>query len=208
MEKSLRERNKDSKLARIERAARALFARHGFEATTTRQIATRAKIATGTLFLYFPDKRALLLHLFRGDIERLSTELSVRPSTERGVVDQLMEMFGRIYDYYEQDVRLSRVFVKELLFLDEPQRTELTVLTVGFLARIAEVLQAGQRGGEVRADIELYPAAYQCFAVYWLALVGWLGGTMPTRELAATTLRAALDQLLRGIAVDRRRARD
>ena len=51
----LRERNKREKLVRIRAAARALFAKRGFEATTAREICERAGIGTGTLFLYVKD---------------------------------------------------------------------------------------------------------------------------------------------------------
>jgi AcrR family transcriptional regulator len=48
---------------RIIHAARRLFAANGFDATTTRDIAIAAEIATGTLFNYFPTKEAILAYL-------------------------------------------------------------------------------------------------------------------------------------------------
>jgi AcrR family transcriptional regulator len=45
---------------RIIDAARRLFAANGFDATTTRDIAIAAGIASGTLFNYFPTKEAIL----------------------------------------------------------------------------------------------------------------------------------------------------
>jgi AcrR family transcriptional regulator len=45
---------------RILRAARRLFAEKGYEATTTRDIAVAAEIASGTLFNYFPTKEAIV----------------------------------------------------------------------------------------------------------------------------------------------------
>jgi len=45
---------------RILQAARRLFADNGYEATTTRDIAQAAEIATGTLFNYFPTKEAVV----------------------------------------------------------------------------------------------------------------------------------------------------
>src|SRR5687768_7021038 len=48
---------------RILEAAQQHFARHGFEATTTRDLASAAQIATGTLFNYFPTKEAIALCL-------------------------------------------------------------------------------------------------------------------------------------------------
>ncbi|HZU35991.1 MAG TPA: helix-turn-helix domain-containing protein [Gemmataceae bacterium] len=48
---------------RILEAARQLFAAKGFEASTTRDIADAAGIASGTLFNYFTTKEALLASL-------------------------------------------------------------------------------------------------------------------------------------------------
>src|SRR3954469_7794579 len=56
-----RERNKQAKLDRITAAASALFAEHGVDDVTTQQIADKADIGTGTLFLYARTKGELLL---------------------------------------------------------------------------------------------------------------------------------------------------
>ena len=56
-----RERNKQAKLERITAAARELFAEHGVDDVTTQQIAEKADIGTGTLFLYAKTKGELLL---------------------------------------------------------------------------------------------------------------------------------------------------
>lgn len=48
----------ERKLAIVE-AARPLFAAHGFEGTTTRQIAQAAGVSEALLFKYFPNKEAL-----------------------------------------------------------------------------------------------------------------------------------------------------
>lgn len=48
---------------RIIDAAVGLFRSQGFEATTTRDIARAAGIATGTLFNYFPTKEAIVISL-------------------------------------------------------------------------------------------------------------------------------------------------
>ena len=46
---------------RILKAARDRFAKVGFEAATTREIAAAAGIAAGTLFNYFPSKEAIIM---------------------------------------------------------------------------------------------------------------------------------------------------
>lgn len=51
---------KNATRARILEVAQKLFAHRGFEATTTRDIARAAQIATGTLFNYFPTKESIV----------------------------------------------------------------------------------------------------------------------------------------------------
>ena len=60
----VRARQKRDKLERLRAAAWELFTSKGFDETTTREIAERAGVATGTLFLYAKDKPDLLFLVF------------------------------------------------------------------------------------------------------------------------------------------------
>ena len=59
----LRERGKLEKRRRIKQAARDVFLEKGYDAATTREIAERAYVAIGTLFVYAKDQRDLLMML-------------------------------------------------------------------------------------------------------------------------------------------------
>lgn len=65
---------------RILQAAQRLFARQGFEKTTTRQLAQAAGVAEGTIFRHFENKKAILMAVVtQGWVELLTdllTELS------------------------------------------------------------------------------------------------------------------------------------
>lgn len=65
---------------RILQAAMKLFARKGYNGTTTKDLAKTAKVAEGTLFRHFPNKKAILIEVTtNGWIEILTdllTELS------------------------------------------------------------------------------------------------------------------------------------
>jgi AcrR family transcriptional regulator len=65
---------------RILKAARRLFARKGFDGTTTRELADEAGVAEGTLFRHFENKKAILIEVAtQGWVEILTdllTELS------------------------------------------------------------------------------------------------------------------------------------
>jgi AcrR family transcriptional regulator len=97
-----RSRNKLDKLARIEKAGRALFAKRGFDATTTRAIAARADIGIGTLFLYFAKKEDLLVHLFHRDIGAVQGEIFATLPAQP-LRAQLLHIFEGLYAYYARD---------------------------------------------------------------------------------------------------------
>lgn len=79
----LRERKKKERRRAIEAAALDLFARYGFDATTTEQIAAAADISPRTFFSYFPTKEDVVLADYAQRLERILTELAARPDGER-----------------------------------------------------------------------------------------------------------------------------
>jgi len=60
---------KEKTRQRILKAAFDLFVGRGFYETTTRDIAAKARIATGTLFNYFPTKEALAMEIIAEALE-------------------------------------------------------------------------------------------------------------------------------------------
>ncbi len=193
-----RERGKREKLARIEKAGRALFARRGFEATTTRAIAERADIGIGTLFLYFPKKEDLLVHLFQRDIGGVTAELFATLPADAPLLEQLLHLFDGLLAYYERDPALSRVFIKELLFLDAPRRERVTDFTVEFLGRVAALVADARRRRALAGGAEPHALASAAFGLYCFTLISWLGGILPDRATARARLRESLGLLLAG----------
>ena len=63
-----RAQNKQRTRDRIVAAALALFQSKGFEQTTTRAIARRAKVAEGTVFNYFETKEDIALHFLELEV--------------------------------------------------------------------------------------------------------------------------------------------
>ena len=201
---SRRGRNKLDKLARIEKAGRQLFARKGFEATTTRAIAERADIGIGTLFLYFPKKEDLLVHLFHRDIGAVEQEMFASLPA-KPLRAQLLHIFESLYAYYARDPALSRVFIKELLFLEAPRRDRVTAFTLDFLQRLVALIEAARARGEIAGALEPRQLAYSAFGLYCFTLINWLGGVIDDREVARAQLRASLDLLLAGLTRETRR---
>jgi AcrR family transcriptional regulator len=195
----LREQNKLDKLARIEGAGRRLFAKRGFDATTTREIAARAGIGVGTLFLYFPEKKDLLIHLFQRDIAAVEEEIFATLRPDVSLRAGFEHVFTGLYGYYARDLALSRVFIQELLFLDAERRRRLTAFTADFLTRLAAMADAAQRRREIGPRVDTGQLAYAAFGLYCFTLINWLGGILPGPDVARAQLRASLDLLFAGL---------
>ena len=202
-----REHNKRAKLARIKAAARTLFARQGFEATTARQICERAQIGTGTLFLYVQDKRELLFLTFEEDARELFAEGRAAGAREPDLSGQLMAIFGRFIAYYARDRAHARALLQELFFREhDPER--MGRLTLEFGAHVAELVVGAQGRGEIRADVSPALIAAALFAHYTYWILGWLGAALVSREDAEVGLRRALELQLDGLRVRPEQRRD
>lgn len=193
-----RERRKEETLRRIEEAGWRLFSTRGYEKTSTREIAAAADIAAGTLFNYFPEKRSLLIHLMQQQIDEAATRAfeAIPPST---LDQELTQLFDALTQCYARERRLSRVFVKELLFTDGEQRAESAAWTFDLVRRIAARVREAQRRGELDPAADPMDAAQQLFSTHYFGLVTWLGGTIPSRAAHEERFRTSLRLLLRGL---------
>jgi len=195
---SRRARAKQRKLDRIEKAARRLFAARGFDETTTRAIAKDADIGVGTLFVYFPEKLDILLHLYRKDLEATTTQALDALPPELPLVEALSRVFDAAFAFYDGDQALARSFIKELMFLGPERQPEMLQLTMRFLDRIGDLVARAQIRGEARSDVGRPLVAHQIFGLYYWCLVNWLGGRFMDRAQASTLLRMQLELAVRG----------
>lgn len=195
----LRERNKREKRARILAAARQLFEQKGFEATTAREICRRARIGTGTLFLYVRDKRELLFLLFRDEARGCYRSGMARAEAESSLPDALMCLFGEFIDFYARNPSLSKLIVEELF--QRPQEPEsMGALTAEFLGCIEALLAAARERGELRDDVAAEDQIGAFFAHYSFWVQAWLGSGVHTREQAEERLRRAIELQIEGLA--------
>jgi AcrR family transcriptional regulator len=191
------ERKKREKLDRIKCAARSLFGRKGFEATTTREIAEAADIGAGTLFLYAGSKEDLLVMIFREEVGKAVDE-AFESMTERKLLEQLLRVFGAMIAHHERNVGLARVFVKELPFVED-SRHGVTTFMAELLKRIGALIERAQGRGEVRLGISPAALAQNLFAVYFATLQRWLGRDEISPSQRDRRLRAALELQLAGL---------
>jgi len=192
----LRERNKQDKRRRIHRAALELFRERGYQATTTRAIAERAKVATGTLFLYAKSKEDVLLQAFAAEGERIREErFATLPDAP--IVDRLVHVFDGLFQYYAADPALGRILVREILFIEPSHDVGPARQAFLWLERVAGLVAEAQRRGEIGAAEMPLLVASNAWAIYLSTVVAFLNGALPYASLH-WFFRASLELLLRG----------
>tara|TARA_R110000868_G_scaffold85922_2_gene241371 strand:+ start:9966 stop:10688 length:723 start_codon:yes stop_codon:yes gene_type:complete len=187
-----RERNKLEKRDRIIAAAKELFGSKGFADTTTQEIAEKADIGTGTLFLYAKSKEELLVMVFSGDMLEQAQNAFKHLPASASLIDKLMRIFGSMIDYHDQDKELTRPLLKEVSVLTAPTpNKDLARLMRGIYKGIGDVIIAGQTAGDIRPGVDPLLAAEALFGIYYLSLLNWISADISKQKLLKR-LRAKL----------------
>ena len=140
-----RERNKLAKLERITAAASELFAEHGVDDVTTQQIAERADIGTGTLFLYARTKSELLLLVQNAHYAEALERGRAAAADAGTVLDAVLALVAPIVACNRAHVGNGRVYLREMVFGDpaEPHHAEARSIVGRSEEAIAEILERG-----------------------------------------------------------------
>lgn len=137
-----RERNKQEKLDRITAAARELFTQYGVDEVTTQQVAEKADVGSGTLFLYAKTKAELLLLVHNVKYAQALANGVDAASAETAVLDAVMAIIRPIIECNRVQIENGRTYLKEIVFGDpaEPHHAEALSLTIRTEEAIAGIL--------------------------------------------------------------------
>lgn len=195
-----RKEQKEDTRERIRQSALELFSTLGFDETTTKAVAVHAKVASGTVFVHARDKVDLIC-LVMGDLLRDAVERGfsdIRPSDP--LLDQLLTVFGRIYEMYGKNPKLAVPFVRSLPGADGPNGKLVTQYTFEFFGRLAALVTEAQARGEIDPDVPSLLVAQNLFALYFFSLYGWISGFTSIEAALDPHLRMALELQLRGLS--------
>jgi AcrR family transcriptional regulator len=139
----------DDMRARLLDAAGALFAARGYAASGMRELAAAAGVSTGSLYHYFPDKRALFEQLVErtvdGDLADLEAALAAVPDSTPRRLDVFLDLVRRS----EEELQLQSAVLVEYARLARAEEgislaasRKAHVRYVAALARLLDVSRA------------------------------------------------------------------
>ena len=204
---SKRERRKEARPGELLDAALDLFVEKGFAATRAEEVAARAGVSKGTLFLYFPSKEELFKAVVRENISGRYGEWTAEYQAFQGDSSEMLRYF--MTSWWERLGATRASGITKLIISEARNFPEIAafyqkeVIVPGH-ALIRQILQRGVDRGEFRIDDMEY-AVYAVIApmIFLIMMKHSLGACMPQDYPLdpARYVRAQTEALLHGLCV-------
>jgi len=169
-----RERRKQDRPGELLEAALDLFVEKGFSATRSEEVAARAGVSKGTLFLYFPSKEELFKAVVRENLVRPVREGAAEVANFQGGSGELLELL--MLEWWHRYGATKASGISKLMLSEAAHFPELAafyreeVMKPG-LDMVRAVLERGIARGEFRpVDVDL---ATQSVIAPLLFIVMW-----------------------------------
>ncbi|GGJ13553.1 TetR/AcrR family transcriptional regulator [Neoroseomonas lacus] len=199
-----RQRRKEARPAELLDAALDTFREKGFAATRMEDIASRAGVSKGTIYLYFPSKEAVFEALVRSNllpvIERLQAAMTTEAGSATARLGILVQAFSRV-TADPRLVALPRLVLAEAGNFPDMARFYRREVVARGLALVAGILEQGMAAGEFRPldpqlTARLFLAPMVLSALWRATFAAVEDAPLPTESM----LGLHLELFLRGIA--------
>jgi AcrR family transcriptional regulator len=197
---SQRERNKIDKLRRIKEAARELLVAKGFDDTTTREIAIRAGVGLGTIFVYAENKRDLLFLIANEELETVIGEAEASISPDVSFLENLLRVAEMHYAFFGRQPALSRFVLREMTFYDSgAQAGRFQNTRERLISLFGDVVALAVARGELSCDETQQFIGWTIFCIFQVELRRWLSEDGPNLRIGLQALARALTLFALGL---------
>jgi AcrR family transcriptional regulator len=187
----LRARNKLDKLRRIKEAAQNLFVAKGFDDTTMREIAVRAGVGLGTIFLYAKDKRDLLFLTINEPLQHITQQAERAVDPKAPLIQNLLAVAKLHYCFFGEQPALARLALREMIFYDSGAQAASFQNTRERLIRLfGRTIELATANTEIAPSEPPLFVGWTLFCIFQVELRRWLASDV-------TNLGTGLDQLER-----------
>jgi len=198
----LARRRPPDKSRRILEAAVWVFARKGYFGARVSEIASRAGVADGTIYLYFRNKEDILVSLFDEVMSEHIQKGRQELEAVQGAEARLQVIARHHLQLLASNRDLAVVFQVELRQSTRFMERFTAGWLKDYLAIITDVLEEGQREGTFRPDLSLTLATKAFFGALDEMVTSWILG--PKEYDLVRQAAPVVDLFLRGAATTKR----
>ena len=141
----------DRKRSAILDAARAIFSRKGYSDTAVDDVAEEARVAKGTLYLYFKSKEELYLAALENDLREMSAAARKEMERSHGLREKLRAFLRVRLDFARAREDFLRIYLAQYgtIFLKTPLSRDLVHIFKQNMRYVAKVIEEASRNGEI-----------------------------------------------------------
>jgi TetR/AcrR family fatty acid metabolism transcriptional regulator len=145
----------NEKYHRILDAAVNVFADQGFHNSTISQIARKAGVADGTIYLYFKNKQDILSQFFTYKTRLVFTNFKQAVDKEKNAIEKLRCLIRIHFQEFQRDRKMAEVYRMETRQSHQLMETQIKEMTKMYLDLISSIVEQGQEEATMRQDLFL-----------------------------------------------------
>ncbi|MBI2896147.1 MAG: helix-turn-helix transcriptional regulator [Deltaproteobacteria bacterium] len=200
-----RKRERGERQRRILDAARAVFSARGLEAATMDDVAARAELSKGALYLYFTNKDDLLAAILIAPLDELVARFEDEDGAPSTGAARVQRLLGLHVDFIRKNLDLLRLAFRTQCqkALAEPPSSPLVVRERRrrLIDAYARAIEEGRRDGSIRRSLDAQAVATHLWAaVFGVALLAI--DDPDTKQRLDSVIGSILDVAARGLAAD------
>ena len=143
----------NEKYYRIINAATKIFAKKGFFQAKVSEIAKEAKVADGTIYLYFENKDSILISLFEEQMKRVLDDMREEIYKETDAVKKIEKFALNHLKLIEQNKDVAEIIQVELRQSSKFMKEYKNEKFAEYLNLIGDIIQEGQEKGIFKKDV-------------------------------------------------------
>jgi TetR/AcrR family fatty acid metabolism transcriptional regulator len=167
-------RRQDDKRQRILQAAVKVFARKGYFGAKVSEIATKAGVADGTIYLYFRNKEDILVSLFDEVMAEHIQAARAELAEVSGAAEKLRVVAERHLRLLGENRDLAVVFQVELRQSTKFMERFTASWLQDYFSTLTEAIEAGQASGELRRDLPVKVVVKAFFGALDEMVTSWI----------------------------------
>jgi AcrR family transcriptional regulator len=202
-----REKERENRRSSILKAARKLFFDRGFKSVTIDNIAAKAEVSKGSVYLYFKSKEEIYTQILINDniaaFEDLKNKFSAK---EAPAAELLLEYADNYINYFLNDNELFRILITFMLHADDmiltdEQNSQLFQTTNDNIHFVSEILQKGVDSGEFLPTINIRQAQNAIWGLLngVISLYLFVGNPAKRAETIHSTVKNSFNIIIKGL---------
>lgn len=130
-----------------------MFAEQGFYAATISQIARKAGVADGTIYLYFKNKEDILISFFQLRARQAFSGFREEVQKADNAVDKLRFLIRRHLAEFQLNRDMAVVYQDETHRSSRIAEQQIKEMSKMYLDLVSEIVEQGQQEGTMRRDL-------------------------------------------------------